>query len=141
MTSRRPSAPIGASVQACPADCEHRPAAAGLVEAVEEVRAHGGDDEQRAIRVLQRRREQPVEAPALVRIGEGEQLLELIDGEQEGGVVLLAAAQPVARARRRLQASLRTSAIFAPNARASCSASISTGRSPGIIGPMRRQCA
>ena len=31
----------------------------------------------------------------LFRIGEGEQLLELVDGEQEGGVVLLAAAQPV----------------------------------------------
>ena len=50
---------------------------------------YGGDDEQRALGVFQRAREQAIEAEALVRFGEGEQLLELIDGERKGGVVLL----------------------------------------------------
>ena len=88
MTSRRPSAPIGASVHGLAQPVAHvdQPRQV-LGEAVEKVRAHGGDDEQRAVGVLQRAGEQPIEAAALVRIGEGEQLLELVDGEQEGGVV------------------------------------------------------
>jgi hypothetical protein len=66
-----------------------------LREAVEEVRAHGGDEKQGAVGVGERCREQAAEALALVRVGEGEQLFELVHGEQEGRVVLRATAQPV----------------------------------------------
>jgi hypothetical protein len=48
---------------------------------VEEVGAHSGNDKQRAVGILQRGSKQPIEPAALLRICEGEQLLELIDGE------------------------------------------------------------
>jgi hypothetical protein len=54
-------------------------------EAVEEVRAHGGDEKQGAVGIRERSREQPVEALALVRVGEGEQLL--LAAEEEAGLV------------------------------------------------------
>ena len=69
---------------------------AKVVEAIQEIGAHGGDHEQRAVGILQRGGEQTVEAAPLVRIGKGEQLLELIHREQEGGVVRFSFPQPIA---------------------------------------------
>ena len=98
MTSRRPSAAIGGRVHGSADPVAHRHQPRQLVEPVEEVGAHGRDHEQRAVGIVQCGGEQPVEPAPLRRVGEGEQLLELVDGEQEGGVVLLAAAQPVGEA-------------------------------------------
>jgi hypothetical protein len=54
-----------------------------LLEAVEEVGAHGADYEQRTLAVLQRAGEQGVELLARCRVGKGEQFLELVDDQQE----------------------------------------------------------
>ena len=51
-----------------------------VFEPIQKVCAHGGDNEQRAVGILQRRRKQTIEPATLLRIGEGEQLLKLIDG-------------------------------------------------------------
>ena len=97
MISRSPSAEISGSVQSLPARvADGDQPRQQLVEAVEKVAAHGRDHEQRTIWIGQRGGKQAVKAGALGGIGEGEQLLELIDGEQEGGLIVgLAAAQPV----------------------------------------------
>ena len=65
------------------------------LEAVEKIGAHRADGEQRAVRVLQRMGQQRVEALAGLLLGEGEQLLELVDYQQEGDAVPFAGAQPV----------------------------------------------
>ena len=64
-----------------------------LLEAVEKIRAHRADQEQRAVRVLQRAGQQRVEAPAWRVVGEREQFLELIDDQQERAAVLPGIAQ------------------------------------------------
>ena len=61
--------------------------------AVEEVGPYRGDEQQRAFRVLQGMGEQPVKSPPRCRFRQGEQFLELVDDEQEGGVILPAIPQ------------------------------------------------
>ena len=98
MTSRRPSSPIGGRVQ-------------GRARRLRRSTSRGRSSKRsrKSARTVEMRnsgqsasrqggREQAVEALALVRVGEGEELLELVDGEQEGGVVALAPAQPVRQA-------------------------------------------
>ena len=140
MISRSPSAAIGGSVQGLP-DRLRTPTSRGSSSKRSRKSApYGRDHEQRAVGIGQRGGEQAVEAAALRRIGEGEQLLELIDREQEGGCRPACGRAATRRGRARpASRSSRTSAISPPKVRASCSASIATGRSPGIIGPIRRQ--
>jgi len=64
-----------------------------LFEAIEEVGAHGTDQEQRTLGVLQRPGEQGVELLARCRVGEGEQFLELVDDQQECGLLFPGVAQ------------------------------------------------
>ncbi len=54
-----------------------------LLEAVEEVRPHGTDQEQRTFRVLQGVGQQRVEPLARRVLGKGEEFLELVDDEQK----------------------------------------------------------
>lgn len=103
--SREPRRAIDHLVQDGGADQRQCPGLADLIllshearqvlgEPVEEVGTHCREDEQRAFAVPQCGREQHIEAPALLGVGGGEQLLELVNREQEGAFVPLAAAQP-----------------------------------------------
>ena len=73
ITSRRPSMPIGASFHDRPRRVPYHDQSRQILgEAIQEVGAHCGDDEQRALDVFQRGGEQTIEAAALVDLGEGE---------------------------------------------------------------------
>jgi hypothetical protein len=115
-----------------------------LLEAVEEVGAHGADQEQRTLAVLQRPGEQGVELLARCRVGEGEQFLELVDDQQECGLLFPCIAQGEGqRALVLLEACCRASMLrrspVADQPVLDDFASRVSGSLPGIIGPRMRQ--